>query len=153
MEEVMPPEDDNAELLEMHDSKMSIGSIAAELGMSTGTVTRILKENGRDTSRKPKEVDEAGITQAYLDDEPVPAILTKFKLTYDRLYQVLKDNSVPTRKIANKSANKARLDRAVELYVAGAPLLDIKSETGISQPTLHAELYKRNVPLRRPRML
>ena len=148
-----PPTDDDIELLAMHDGGIPISEIAREMGMSNDTVSRILKEHGRDTSRKAKPVDETGITQDYLDEVSVPDILAKYGISYARLYKVLEDNGVPTRKAAQSEVKSKRLEHAVSLYQNGMPLWAIKQETGVSQPTLHEELHKRNVPLRRERML
>lgn len=142
------------ELLSMHESGLSISAIASELGISNQTVRKILKEHGKETARqRSKGVDEEAIMQGYLEGTPVPAILKQYDISYTLLYSILAKNNVPTRKVSEAEITNVRLDRAVELYIAGAPLWSIRQETGIMQPTLHNELHKRGVPLRRPRIL
>lgn len=147
------PELDDSELLAMHAAGMPISSIASELGMSRDTVIRILKEHGRDTSRKPKEVDIDDILTAYQNGQAVPAILAKHQISYSRLYEILRDNDIPTRKAATVAIVNERLTQAVKMYQEGLPLWSIKQETGIAQPTLHAELHRQGINLRRPRMI
>ena len=142
------------EVLAMHDAGISISNIASEMLISNQTVRRVLKEHGKDTSRKPKtSVDPEAISQDYLDGRPIPEILSKFNITYTVLYKCMTACGVPTRKVSDTETNKVRLNHAVEMYVAGAPLWSIRQETGIAQPTLHNELHSRDIPLRRPRML
>lgn len=141
------------EMLVMFDSGIGVAGIANEFGVSTQTVRRILKDHGKETSRKPRTLDDEAVIQMYQDGKPVPEILTRHTITYGTLYRILGEHEVPTRQVAYAKSALKILDRAVELYVAGAPLWSIKQETGIAQPTLHAELHKREIPLRRPRML
>ena len=122
--------------------------------MSNQTVRRILKDHGKDTSRKPAVVvDEDAIAQGYVEGQPVPALLTAFHINHQKLYQILKSHDIELRKVSAAAVIAIRLDRAVDMYVAGLPLWAIKNETGVSQPTLHAELHRRGIPLRHPRML
>lgn len=142
------------EMLAMHDAGLTPTAIASELLVSSQTVRRILKEHDKEVSHKPKHiVDEDVVVQAYVDGRPVPEILAKNSITYTILYKILHDHKVETRKVSEKEITDVRLDRAVDLYKAGAPLWSIKQETGISQPTLHATLHRREILLRRPRML
>ena len=142
------------EILAMYDAGMKVPGIASEMGLSAQTVRRILKSRGKETTRKSRAaVDEEAIVQAYQDGEPVPALLAKHSISYAILYKILSEHKIPTRKVLFGESTRTIYDRAVELYVAGAPLWAIKQETGIAQPTLHAKLHERNVPLRRPRLL
>lgn len=141
------------ELLAMFDANINVLGIASELGVSEQTVRRVLKEHGKETKRRSKVVDEENVVQQYMDGVAVPTILSSHNINYAELYKILAKNKVSTRKVVFGEAAKAILDRAVELYVASMPLWAIREETGIAQPTLHAELHKRNVPLRRPRLL
>ena len=146
-------EDKIQEILLMHDAGITPANIAAELNASVQTVRRLLKERGREPLSKVKPLDEEGIAKAYQAGESVPKILKDFHINYGVLYRVLQENEVPLRKVAGASVTNMRIERAVELYLAGAPLWSIKQETGVPQPTLHAELHKREITLRRPRLI
>jgi len=143
------------EVLAMFDGNIPINNIAGELGISNQTIRRILQDHGRDTKRRPahNDVDEDDVVQMYIDNQPASLIIAKYHISYTALYKILKAHNVEVRKVSDRAINDIRLDRAVEMYVAGAPLWSIKDETGIAQPTLHAALHKRNVAFRRPRMI
>jgi len=142
------------EILMMHDAGVNLAGIASELNVSPQTARRVLKDHGKETARRRlKTVDEEAVVREYLESTPVPAILKQHGISYTLLYSILAKNDVPTRKVATLVTTNARLDKAVELYIAGLPLWNISQETGIMQPTLHSELHRRGVPLRRPRML
>lgn len=146
-------EDKVQELLAMYDAGVNVINIAAELGVSGQTIRRVLKEHGKEISRRAAVLDEEAIVKDYVGRMAVPEILAKYKITYAMLYKILATNGIPTRKIENASGHDMRLDHAVQMYEAGLPIWTIKQETGIAQPTLHAELHRRSIPLRRPRML
>lgn len=141
------------EILAMWDSgKMSVKEIALEVELSEGTVRKALLGAHRPTKRLSKRPDEQNIVDAYLDEtQTVGAILSTYNLSYPMLYTVLARNSIPLRKSVQAPGRKMMLDAAVEMYEAGAPIWDIMRQTGISQPTLHGELHKRGILLRRPR--
>jgi len=142
-----------SEVVAMYESGISISDIAKEFAVSQQTVRRVLKEQGKEIIRKVQQVDEAAIANAYTEGQPVPLILSKFHVNYNRLYQILHAHGVELRKVTGKEADVIRMNRAVELYEAGAPLWAIKEDTGVAQPALHAELHKRGVALRRPRII
>ena len=144
------------EVIKMHEGGLSIEAIATEMGLGNQTVRRILKDHGQDTSRRvtsDKTIDEDGVAQAYADGRPIPEIIAKFHINHQKLYQILKTHDVEVRKVSEAEITEVRMDRAIDMYKAGWPLWGIKNETGISQPALHAELHRRNIPLRRPRMI
>ena len=136
------------EIQQMLDAGMSIEAVADELGITTTKVKALLKQ--ADITPK-KRIDEDAIVKAYQSELPVPDLLKRFELSYSQLYTVLNRCKVPLRKAAVAEQANARLDQAVKMYVGGSPLWQIKNETGIHQPTLHAALHERNIPLRRPR--
>lgn len=141
------------EMLVMFDAGISVVGIANEFGVSTQTTRRILKDRGKETGHKTRVVNEDAIARAYQEGTPVPDILATHKITYAVLYKILADHEIPTRKAEHRGMGTSILDRAVELYEAGVPLWSIKQDTGVAQPTLHSELHRRGVALRRPRML
>jgi len=139
------------ELITMFNQGMSIDDIATELEVSVSTVRAVLKENGLVKPKsEPTEV-ELQIAVDYTGDLPVPTILQKYHITYARLYTILSDQEVSLRKQVNAAGRSASLEAAIAMYKDGTPLWKIKTETGIAQPTLHAELHTRQIPFRRPR--
>ena len=143
---------DVQEAVAMFDSGLGVAAIARELGVTTQTIRRALKDAGKLVNPKAT-VDEEAIAQAYSEGKAVPEILAVYSITYATLYKILSDHNIATRKVSEATVTNLRLDRAVELYQAGVPLWSIKQETGIAQPTLHAALHQRGITLRRPRML
>lgn len=137
----------------MFQQGLLVPQIAEELEISEQTVRNTLKTAGIDTRRKKTHPKAEEICADYEKDVPVPDILRKYDITHTILYRVLADADIPLRKLVQAETRKVQLDRAVELYVGGAPLWAIKQETGIAQPVLHEELHTRGVPLRRPRMI
>jgi len=144
----MKPETE-AEIVEMHEGGLTLKSIADEMGISSTAVRNILKKYGKETSRVVVDYDEEDIIQQYVSNEPVPQILEDNNISYAQLYTILRNHKVPTRKAIRQDVKQERLAQAVELYQDGVPLWNIKEETGIHQPTLHAELHRRHIPLRR----
>jgi len=140
-----------SELITMFKEGMLIDDIATELEVSVATVRAAIKEAGLTKPKKESTGVEIQIGVDYTGNLPVPTILQKFNLTYARLYTILSNQDIPLRKQLNVVGRKASLEAAIEMYVEGIPLWQIKNETGIAQPTLHAELHTRQIPLRRPR--
>lgn len=137
------------EILEMHDSGVHINSIAEEMELSTTAIRNILKKHGRTTIVKKPFHDEEAIINQYLQQMPMQDILEEHQLTYAMLYGILAKHQVTPRKIANADSRQHRLDTAIKMYQEHFALWEITRETGIAQPTLHAELHKRGMQLRR----
>lgn len=137
------------EIVEMFDGGVGTAGIAEEMGVSVTAVRNILQKYGRDTSGPRILPKEDEIVEEYTRGDPAPVILNKHRITYSQLYGVLSRHNIPTRRISETEARVKRLDTAVEMYLAGAKLWEILNETGIAQPTLHAEIHKRGLPLRR----
>lgn len=79
------------------------------------------------------------------------ALLTKYGIPRRRsTTSALYNKSLPATLPAAAEQRKRNLERAVEMYQAGAKLVAIVRETGINQPSLHAHLARLNIPLRRP---
>lgn len=138
------------EILQMAEQGMSIKAIAVEMSISEGTVKGVLKASGQQVAKLLR--DEPTIIKMYQDGSiRIQAILKEHSLSYSQLYGILGKHEVPVRSIADKDGKKAKMDVAIELYKRGTPIHMITFETGVAQPTLHAELHSRGVPLRRPR--
>jgi transposase-like protein len=141
------------EALQMFDSGMTVAAIAEELEISTQTIRLGLKGSGRSLVKpSAHQADEEAIVIAYQNDEPIPAIMQQYELTYTTLYSILRRHNVPTRKFVAAPSQADRLKVAVEMYQRNVVLWKIKQETGIAQPTLHNELHRLGIPLRRQRM-
>jgi len=141
----------NTEIINMHLAGLDPRAIAAEMDVSEGTVRKVIKESGVEAQARESGLPTVAITEKYTSDVQVSEILREFGITYTQLYRILAEENVPIRKVANADARARQLDEAVALYEQGVPIHQIVSDTGINQPTLHAELHKREVPLRRPR--
>jgi transposase-like protein len=142
-----------AEAVQMFDSGMTVAAIAEELEMSTQTIRLGLKGSGRSLVKPSIHLaDEKVVVEAYQNDEPIPTIMEQYGLTYTTLYSILRRHNVPTRKVASAPAQADRLKVAIEMYQRNVVLWKIKQETGIAQPTLHNELHRLGIPLRRQRM-
>ena len=139
------------EIVEMHSSGIGIGAIAAEMGVSTTTIRNVLKKYGQSTKQARSVATEDIIAEDYVNGDPVPDILVRHGINHSKLYAILARHGIETRRAAAVNGNKLRLDQAVQMYEDGASIYSITEETGIAQPTLHAELHKRAVKLRRPR--
>lgn len=140
-----------SEILEMFDAKMTVASIAEEVGLSEGTIRILLKAQGRELVRSILHPDEQKIIDEYSEDVPANVIINKYNLTYTRLYAILARNDIPVRVVASKGVRDTRMELALDMYQADVPLWKIKQETGIGQPALHTEIHNRDIPLRRPR--
>jgi hypothetical protein len=141
------------EIVDMLSNGIPPKQVALEMGMSQTAVRNVMKAQGLGPGKALRTplLDVQAIAEAYVRGDPVPNILHEHDITYTKLYKVLGDLNIPIRKVADADARKMRMDTAVQMYEAGAPLWQIKQETGVHQPTLTAELHKRGVPLRRPR--
>lgn len=141
------------ELEQMVEAGMSVSAIAEELDKSTGTIRKMLADLKLDAhSRAEPAFNVPRILEQYADEVSVAQIISENPgLTYTKFYGILADQGVPTRRVLQQDARKRQLDEAVELYIQGLKIFDIIRETGVNQPTLHAELHARNVPLRNRR--
>jgi lambda repressor-like predicted transcriptional regulator len=137
------------EIVEMHNGGLGLGAISEELGLSTTAIRNVLQKYGVSTRKIRATKDEDTIIEQYLEGGPIPEILTEHTITYGKLYSILARHGVPTRKVLNKEGRKLALDQAVEMYEKGYKIWKITEETGVHQPTLHQELHRRGVQLRR----
>lgn len=137
------------EVLMLHGKGMKARAIAVELAIPVSDVIHVIG------------VDEDAVIEDYrtLMHLPVKAIAEKHGIKTATLYAILDRSGIPRRTTtdaiaidaAGTQANgrKAQLDDAVARYVRGEKIRTIVRETGVAQPTLHYELRRRNVQLRR----
>lgn len=139
-----------AEAKAMEEAGISRPAIAHELGVSTQTIRNWFRSQGHDkpSATTPEEIQ---IVEAYEAGELTAKILAMFDIDRGRLYYLLSKHSVETRKVQREEGRKRALDEACSLYKQGYVIRQIVEDTGIHQPTLHAELARRGIPLRRPR--
>lgn len=137
------------EIVEMHEGGLTLKGIAEEMDISVTAVRNVLKKYSRPTHKIAAAYNEEDVIAQYVANEPVPEILATNKLNYAQLYRILQQHGIPTRRSIEADTKQDRLEHAIELYQEGEPLWYIKEETGVHQPTLHAELHKRHITLRR----
>lgn len=137
------------EILEMYDNGVQVKAIAEEMQLSITAIRNALKKHGRDLAAKKPIRDEEAIINKYSQQVPMRDILEEYHLTYSMLYGILAKHQIASRKLTNTNSRQQRLDTAIKMYQEGFTLWEIARETGIAQPTLHAELHKRGVQLRR----
>lgn len=145
----------NEEIVAMFDEGMSPAQIANEIGKTLSDVRIVLYnaqriEATRNTSVISAKIEEK-LLKRYYAFEPVDNILTSLDLKINDLWRVLAKNGLSAREKTPEhiAARKLRYDHVMHLYANDHKLVDITSETGISQPQLHIELHKRRWPLRR----
>jgi hypothetical protein len=147
------------DVLSMFEKGLSVSGIAGELEVTPSEIRAVLIEAGLIAKQGRKlttdSLSEEEITDLLADyvENGVPAvqIIAKYSITWNALYKLLDDHGVPYREMKHedKVARELRLERAVAMYVGGARIWEIETETGIRQPVLHATLHARNIPLRR----
>ena len=135
--------DTKKEIIQAFVDGIAIPDIAAEFDLPSSIIKEILVENGVYKS------NDNEIIEKYKGGVPIKDILNEFGISISKLYLLLAEHNVPTRNIEHTDGHKAQLDAAIALYEKGVPIWQITQETGIHQPTLHAELHARGIPLRR----
>ena len=151
----MVSEEKRREIIQMHSKGMSHRAISQEMGVSVQTVRNYVKADPDAQPPEPSattDVNEPLIAEEYERGDQIPIILAKHGIARAKLYQILSKFSIPARRIENANARERAMEEAVSMYKQGVVIRQITSDTGIHQPTLHAELAKRGVPLRRPRV-
>ncbi len=132
--------------------------ISELLDIGKGAVLRVLRRYGIPVSRgRPNLMDTLtveqldGIVADYGNlSYTVREILVKWHLSYESLYGILEELGVPSRTIlkVKGSVMNPLKDRAVEMFQAGATLVQIKAETGIESNSLRVVLQRRGIPSR-----
>lgn len=150
---------DLGELQDMLDAGIPVGDIAEELGVTSARISQLVTQLGLRgkvgrrsclTELFPEDVES--IVQRYISGVSVAELIYEYGLNYNAFYKLLRQNNVELRSRGKTELqyHQERMDIAVRMYINGARLHTIFSETGIHQPALHRELHRRDVPLRRP---
>lgn len=152
-----------AEVIKMLDAEVPTESIASELGLSVASVKRILREAGYSLpdGRKHRAAGTGAIdSEAFVADYRkrgdeamrVADLMQKYGIgSLSSFYAYLAALGEPPRQIRDATAANRALDEAVAMYEQGYSLWEIKEETGVAQPTLHAAIHERGIPLRNRR--
>lgn len=156
-------EDKVEDIIEMARAGLGVNVIAAEIQLAPSTVYRILSENDVDLKRyaresfrswTPEEKDEF-LARYYDLSVPILALLDQYHMTHPQLYTLLGEMGLParTKRPEVVDAKAAALEHALDLYQnTTLTIAEIFAETGVHQPTLHAEIRARDIPLRKPRV-
>lgn len=141
----------------MYAAGLPISTIADELGMQNKDViakVNFLVRQGRVKKRRRKTKisleQEEKIIERYYEGERVQALASEFDLKINDVYNLLRRRELPARSNTKEYQEKRQnnLDKAVQMYKDGVKLKYIVIETDVSQPVLHAELARRDIPLR-----
>lgn len=142
------------EIIKMLLADMSVMAISQEMGISAQTVRNAQKTSPEAQAVKlntPTRLDKVAVVEEYEAGKLIPAILEEHNISRTKLYQILSKYSVPTRQTVQKDTRKRAMDEACAMYQQGWVIRQITADTGIHQPSLHEELARRGIPLRRPR--
>lgn len=152
------------EVLEMAqaDPPMTVPAIAQETGISVPTIYKMLSDAGVQPPQRvmTRTWDKLSAEQVkefierYLDNEPMLDLLDEFDINHNQMYAMLRANDVKPRlrNMERAKAQSASMEHALALYQeTNLTVSEIVHETGVHQPQLHAEIRRREIPLRRPR--
>lgn len=143
-------------LFSLHEQQLTPYAIARELGISYSTVYKYLNDEGLTPNLKQSKglEIEKDLLKEYYEGKPMLEITKKYKVSSTWVYNLLRRRKLEPRTIKNeyKEDRLKMINHALSLYqqtnlTVGAIVL----ETGISQPTIHKELRKRNMPFRSPK--
>lgn len=151
-----------SEIVAMYGGGFRPSEIAVEVGISVPYTYTLLQRAGITTdevlhSRMLGKLDDEQKGQLILDyqdyDQSVVSVLKKYDISHTQLYAFLCASGVSTRRyeLGLLGVKDLRLDNAIQMYKDGYFVRVIVEETGIHQPQLHAELARREIPMRRPR--
>lgn len=147
------------EMVEMYMAGHSVREVAEEFGRAPSTVYAVFQDAGvelRKESREsvcahlePKLVE--WVVDDYVKGVPVAKMIKMTGLSQHTIYQILEEKEVPTRAspAERRKVHSKSLEEAIQKYQAGDKLIKIYVDTGVGTNTLYAELYRRNIPLRR----
>lgn len=85
----------------------------------------------------------------YIQCEPVPKLLKKYKITRQRFYQILRAVGVPVQNRRRGPLKSERDGRIAEKYAAGADMESLMTEYGLKHQRLRSILREQKVPYRR----
>jgi len=138
-----------------HNNGMTITALMEEFGLSSPRIYDILAEANvkvKDTNNTLSQEQLNQLAIDYTAGMKVQEIIAKYALSScTAFYTILSNNNIPLRQYnkVNQAAKKIQLDLAIDMYLEGYKLKDIKDETGIYQAVLHNEMRKRDIPLRK----
>lgn len=140
------------EMGDMWDAGLNLTQIAQEMGTSTAVVRKALTLSGKTGfSEDDKLEKDQEVINMYNEGLSIKVITLKQGISVTKLYNILAKHKVPIRSIVQQPTRDRQLEEAVAMYEDGVVLHQIVSDTGVPQPTLHAELHRRGIKLRRPR--
>lgn len=143
------------EVVNLSLDDISVADIAEHMGVSTNTVYGILRRNKVSPRRATfiDTVDTDKVIQDYNDFYPLALVASRSNISVSQVYYILRNQNVPSRSKGEAVVKQREemMDVAIRMYEDGFYIYEITGETGIHQPTLHEELHKRKIPLRRPR--
>lgn len=142
-----------AEIQAMRDGGIAWAEIAAELAMTVQELRPyVLQISPQDAPPAARGWDVGGAIEKYRTGVSVREICEEMGVSTAALYGELARAKVELRRPARGLPQRViKMDRAVNMYMAGVVVSEITRLTGVAQPTLHAELRVRNVPMRRAR--
>ena len=147
----MEKDERTAEIAKMWDAGLGLTEIADEVGTSTALVRRALAGSGRSTKKVVNKTYEHEVIQEYQHGATLSSISMKHNISNTKLYTILARNKVPIRSVVQRTGRNRQMEEAVQMYKDGYLLKQIFTDCGVSQPALHLELHKLDIPLRRPR--
>lgn len=130
--------------------------IAQTMNVRVAQVYSVLREQGIATGHRgrPGVMDKftsAEIEQLAQDyeetEKPVHEILREYGISYQQLYSILGVLALPTRNysVAKIKSKKARIDRAIQMYLDDKTIDEIQLETGVGNSYLYRELRRRGM--------
>lgn len=143
------------------DPKITPALIKQELGsVSMSLIYQALRTTGRSRSKgqiyKPtlSQEDQEAIIEGYLNGASTKSLRDQYHITNNQIYAILNASNLdPSERIKRRTESRHRqLDNAVAYYLDNKPLWFIYKETKISPATLHNELRKRSIELRRGKL-
>lgn len=149
------PEDVYDEIVQMLKEGFTPNEISEETGWAKGTIRKIRREAGfYGRHIDPlRGLDTDAIVTEYREGERVLDICIKHEINSQKFYKILALIGEPlrTKDPTYQEARARAMEEAVQMYKDGWYIYDITEETGIGQVSLHKEVKKRDIPLRRPR--
>ena len=150
-----------AEIVDMYQKGVTTNDIATEMGVGIHTVWKVLRKADpeRRVSTKQSLLDRFDVATlaAFMDDYykkglSLSDLVSKYDLSgHGSIYVILNASGNTPRQVTTEAlvGRKLQIDHAVKLYEEGMKIWRIVEETGIDQPTLHHELHRRGVKMRK----
>lgn len=147
-------------VVEMFEAGMKPSEIAFQVDISLPSVYNILKAANVDTSRErgrrdvPLESQEK-LLKLYMEtDHSVPSIAQEAGVPLAVAYRMIKDSGLNRPiEMVRQHKTQVKLDAAVEAWLKGAKLWEIKRDHEVWSNQLYAELHRRGIHPREVRGL